>query len=218
QYENMRAAWNDGKSPGCSPQAWKKEQEEAAKEDDVLIVSRGLNRLAKTDDLQAKKYLVRALQKWGTVENVESLIELTDAEGGGADEVRIGACKALARIPSQKGADAVAARLVSDWSPEVKGVTEALLAYRDKSQPEDAILGCLAGKVEHRLWPRPEHGPQRGPVQYDEGGKLRAIAVLAKGGSRKSYPAVNELLEDPRLGEEAERAIGEIRKRCKKAE
>ena len=76
--------------------------DEAAKLDDVLIVSRGLKKI-KPGDLQAQKNLVKALQKWGTEENVPQLIELTEAGGYGEDAVRIGACKALSQIPIRRG-------------------------------------------------------------------------------------------------------------------
>src|SRR5262249_11482193 len=129
--------------------------DKAAKEDDVLIVSRGLKKMKPTD-LQAQNNLVKALQKWGTEENVEQLIGLTEAGGFGADVVRIGACKALSQIPNQDGADAVAARFLSHWGPEEQGVTEALLAYKDPKYPENAILNCFKGQVEHTNWPSNE--------------------------------------------------------------
>jgi hypothetical protein len=187
----------------------KEARDKAAREDDVLIVSRGLKK-AKPTDLPGKINLVRALQKWGTEENVEQLIELTEAEGFGADAVRIGACKALARIPDQNGADAVAARFVSGWAEERQGVTDALLAYKDPKYPEKGILNCFKGNVTTVNWP---HDYTRIRVQYGEKAKEWAIDVLSKIGSPKSLNQLNDLRGHPTCGKAALMAIDEIKKR-----
>jgi serine/threonine protein kinase len=185
--------------------------DEAAKLDDVLIVSRGLNRLTNTKDLQAKKNVTRALLKWGTMENVDGLIVLTEAEDFGADVVRVNACKALARLPSQKGANAVAARLVSNWMEEEKGVTEALSSYKDRSLAENAVLACIeGGTVEATLWPH----KKRGFIKYDNVfSKRRAVVVLGRIGSLKSLKVLEQMKEDLSLRRNAEEAISAIKKR-----
>jgi hypothetical protein len=201
RFKKMKGFWNNGVNSSCTKEAWVKSQ----KDDDILTVSRGLKEW-KATDLQGQKNLVKALQKWGTYENVDDLIELTEAAGYGADVVRIDACKALSGIPDQKGANAVAARLESRWGPEVTGVNEALRAYQNKELVENALVGCLKGEVINTDY----ISGKKKNVAYDHAAKSDAISILKDIGTEKSLDALADLKGDAwcsKAATEASRAI-----------
>jgi hypothetical protein len=163
----------------------------AQRDDQIWNVSCALEPLAKQQDLASWKAVTRAWEKWGTKENVPSLIKLTLAGGYGADVVRMSACKTLARLRDPRGIEAIAKRLESGWGPEAKVVTELLVEIGPAA--EDDVLEQLKAR--------------------DVGTRERAVAVLKEIGTQKSIKPL-EAQVDSFVGHSARNAAQAIQARC----
>jgi hypothetical protein len=163
------------------------------KDDDIWQVSLALQPLLDASDLENRWYGAKACQKWGTEENVVSLVAATGAGGSGADAVRGAACVALGAIGDPRGIPAVIKRTEDPW--DIARQSGELLA----------ALVAFGPKVEEDLWPLIEKPDSR--VQ-----KL-AITVLGKVGTQKSLGRLEAAQKKPFVKNEAATAIATIRAR-----
>ncbi len=160
--------------------------------DDIWRISCAMVPLLKSRDLETRKLAAMACQKWGSPEDVPWLIGLLDADGYGADEVRINAAKALGHIKDKRGIEPVAKRLADTWDNS-KGIVDALVAF--------------GPQAEEAVW----------PYLQDSRSRKYAIEVLKQIGTRKSVPELKKLTQGTFPSREAAAAIRVIEARSPRA-
>ena len=149
-------------------------------------VAKALATLLKDPDNGIRKAAALALGVWGTTDNVPALIKLLDD-----DDVflKSDVMKALAKLPDDKGAEAVAKQLPFD---------------RGNASRSLQTMGPLA---EPQVIPYLD--------DRDEGVRTEACKILAAIGSAKSVEALEKLSKKSKHGDarEAEKAIKQIASR-----
>jgi serine/threonine protein kinase len=163
--------------------------------DEILQVSKALNRLLGNDAPPAdKKLAAQAMQKWGAEANVEALIPFAGGNEEGIFDRRIEVHKALAAIGDERGVAAVASQLPSPWD-RPRGTAKALIAFGPKADRE----------VRKYL------------EKDDPPTQQAACEVLKEVGTRESLPALRRLLisRNPFLRQAADAAIRAIDARTK---
>jgi tRNA A-37 threonylcarbamoyl transferase component Bud32 len=165
--------------------------DDAEAKDAILQVSLALDPLTKVGDWKVQRLAARALRRWGTEKNVESLIPLTATIGANGDSVRLEACLALAHIKDPRGARTVAKLLEGNWPPDWGAARQSLIAFGPMA--EEFVLPLLKSAAS--------------------GARPTVLAILEAVGGEKSIEALQPLTTD----DAAQKALTVIRARSAKA-
>jgi HEAT repeat protein len=187
QAKTLRKAWEAKKAYASEAAVTRAEEI-----DDIQHVSNALDPLLKEKDLDTREAVTKALTRWGTKKNVEGLIPLTEASGGGAEVVRINACKALGKIRDPRGLQPVLKRLTDQWDGS-RGVVDAMIAFGPMA--EDTVLPLL---------------------ERDRAARAQAITILVHIGTEKSLAKLEPYENDRVAGRAVKKTMETIRARCAK--